>query len=85
MIEMEKLKKRVKIFYDENMPTHIVTKQLDWWNGYIIEVLDDHIIFLDRIRGRVPIIYEDIVEFDFFKGNMSTLKKVGELKENENT
>jgi hypothetical protein len=80
MIDMITLKKRVKVMFDLNSPVHIITKDNTWLNGYILSMNDDYFLLLDRKDGEIPIFYADVTKFEFFTGDVSTLKKkeVGE-------
>ena len=75
MNEMEILKKRVKIFFDLDTPCHIITKSGTWINGYIQDVSDEFFIVIDRKDGLLPIFYPEVDKFEFFVGDLSTLKR----------
>lgn len=66
------------MFFDLGTPVHIVTLEDTWLNGYIVEVSDDYFIVLDRKDGKIPVLYDTVRLFDFFVGDLGTLKKVGE-------
>jgi hypothetical protein len=72
------IKKRVEVFLKQNQPAHIVTNVDSWYNGYVINTFedDDYFIFLDRKLGKVAIFYKDIIKFEFFTGDMESLKRV---------
>ena len=70
------IKKRVEVFLEKNIPAHIILNDDTWLNGYIIKTYDDYFDFLDRKKGDLPIFYTDIRTFDFFKGDLNSLKKV---------
>ena len=71
------LKKRIGTFLKDNIPAHIVTKDGSWLNGYIVKVYSDYFDFLDRKKGKIPIFFIDIELFEFFNGDMNSLKKEG--------
>jgi hypothetical protein len=75
MIGVDTLKKRVKVMFDLNSPVHIITKDETWLNGYILSMNDDYFLLLDRKDGEIPIFYVDVTKFEFFTGDVSTLKK----------
>lgn len=72
---MDLIKKRVEIFLKDNIPAHIVSKENSWFNGYVLEIFEEHFFFLDRVEGKVPIFFVDVRIFDFFEGDFRTLKK----------
>lgn len=69
------IKKRVKVFMDKDIPAHIILKDNTWLNGYIVEVSDEFFMFLERKQGILPVFYIDVRLFEFFIGDMSTLKR----------
>lgn len=81
MTDLITLKKRVNIFLEQNTPAHIVLNDDSWYNGYIVKTYDDYFIFLDRIKGEIPVFFVDVHVFEFFKGDINTLKKIGDKNE----
>lgn len=81
MNEMIKIKRRIELFQKDNIPAHIVTVQDYWYNGYIVEANEDHLVLLDRKKGKVPLMHSDIKIFDFFVGDLNTLKKLEDLED----
>lgn len=75
MTDIEMIKKRIQVLHKDDIPTHIVTKNNEWYNGYIVLLYDDYMSFMDRIKGILPIFYVDIDKLEFFKGDISSLKK----------
>jgi hypothetical protein len=76
MDDLDKIKKRAKVFLELDTPVHIVTKDDTWINGYIVSVYDDYFVVLDRVDGEIPIFYADVDKFNFFTGDVTTLKKI---------
>ena len=74
------LRKRAEVFLQQEQPVHITTNDDSWYNGYITKVYDDYFNILDRKKGEVPIFFVDVRKFDFFNGDISTLKKKEDLK-----
>lgn len=69
------IKRRTELFCKDSIPAHILNKDGDWFNGYVLTVHDDYFDFLDRKKGKIPLFFADIATFDFFRGDLSTLKK----------
>jgi hypothetical protein len=78
MEEMETIKKKVKLYHNGDVPIHVVTNSDSWVNGYILNVYDDYFEVFDRHDGKVPIFYADVGLIEFFRGDYSTLKRVGD-------
>ena len=74
-IEVEKHQKTAAILFNHNLPIHVVTKQDDWFNGYIKEYNADSILIFDRVEGYTLLMFEDISILEQFKGDVSTLKR----------
>lgn len=69
------LKKKVGVFLEQEKPAHIILNDNSWLNGYVTKVYDDYFNFLDRKKGEVPIFFVDVAKFEFFKGDLSSLKR----------
>ncbi len=69
------LKQKARIFFEKNIPVHIITNSDKWLNGYILELSVDFFIILDRYDGEQPIFFSEIEILDKFEGDYSTLKR----------
>jgi hypothetical protein len=69
------LKQKAQIFFDKNIPVHIITNSDKWLNGYITEISADFFIILDRFDGEQPIFFSEIRIFEKFEGDYFTLKR----------
>lgn len=59
---------KADIFSLKNIPVHVVTKQNDWYNGYIKEVSPKFIIIKDRKHGESLLFYKDIFVLEQYRG-----------------
>lgn len=57
---MEESKQKAKIFLEENTYTFIKTYGNSYYNGYIIKLKEEYILFKDDKLGEFPILYSDI-------------------------
>jgi len=65
MITKQK-KERANFFLRKRTLVHIKTKK-DFYNGYIVEVHSDKIIFDDRLFGEIIVFFEEIFRIEPYK------------------
>ena len=67
MKEMNKkeVKERLSLFHNNNIYTYIKNIYHKFFNGYIIEIKDDYIIFKDDYIGNIPIQIKEIEELEY--------------------
>ena len=75
-LETGKHQKTAAILYNHGLAVHIVTKNDDWYNGFIHEFNVDCILIFDRIDCLIFVDLCDIEIIEQFRGDLSTLKKV---------
>jgi len=75
--EIDQVKRKIQVFFDKEIPVHIVTKSDSWINGYITEVSSDFCMVWDRKDGKIPVFFLDIRILETFEGDISSLKKEG--------
>lgn len=74
-MDKEKAQKLSAIFFNKELPVHIVTKDDSWVNGYIYEYESTCIIVDDRYTGTRVIDFDNIEIIEQFTGDLSTLKR----------
>lgn len=74
-IDAEKHQKNAAILFNHHLPVHIVTKNHDWYNGYIKEYNGDSILVFDRVEGFTLIHFSEVSVLEQFRGDTSTLKR----------
>lgn len=58
---------KIEFYQDNKIKIHIETRDLQFYNGLIIEHSDKHLIILDRYVGQVFIYFQEITSFEKFK------------------
>ena len=58
--DIEFLQKKATEYFNRGIFVHIKTKKDSWYNGTILEVSADFILFLDRFDGQLPIFFLEI-------------------------
>lgn len=87
-MEKEKImqtKKRLKVFLNNELPIHLITKQDSWMNGYVLDMDDDFFRVFDRVDGVLLVLYSDVRKLDQFTGNTNTLPSLNALNERRKT
>lgn len=74
-MEMEEVKRKIQVFFDKDIPIHIVTKSDSWINGFITEVGAEFFMVNDRKMGNMPLFFSDIRILETFDGDYSSLPK----------
>ena len=67
------MKKKAEYFLEDKRKIHISLKSGKFYNGFIVEIRNEFLIFEDAVLSKVPIWYEDIKE-----GSMEPFKELGE-------
>jgi len=65
---------RIKLFYNTKTYTHIQNVFERFYNGYIISIESNHIIFQDDELGNIPIIITEITKIDYSLKNKNPNK-----------
>ena len=82
MEQENKYRNRAKVYFKTNTPCHIITEQDEWVNGFIVgEPEEDFFYVLDKVNGKVRVLYVDIAKFEEYVGDYNKLiipEKVGE-------
>lgn len=52
--------KRAKIYLQENQEVHLSLKNGSFYNGYIVELSTEFIIFKDNMLGKMPIFFREL-------------------------
>lgn len=65
----DEISERLLLFKKSKVYTYIKNIYSNFYNGYIIESKDKHIIFKDDKLGQIPIIISEIVEIDYSRKN----------------
>ena len=67
MAEETGFKKKAEYFKLNNMKVHIVLKNnKTFYNGKIDEIKEDLLIFHDRVKGKIPVSYQEIFRLEKF-------------------
>ena len=72
---MDEVKRRIQVFFDKEIPVHIVTNSDSWINGFITEVGADFFMVNDRKMGEIPLFFLDIHILETFDGDYSSLPR----------
>jgi len=74
-MEMEnKYRNRAIAYFKTRTPCHIITEQGSWINGYIDGEPEEYCFYvIDKINGRVKVLYVDIETFEEYVGNRNKL------------
>jgi len=78
MEQENKFRDRAIAYFKTNTPCHIITEQEDWVNGYIVEEPEEYCFYvLDKVDGKVKVLYVDIAKFEEYIGDKNKLVEVG--------
>lgn len=67
----EEKKKRIDLFFDRQIPVHIITQTGKWVNGYVKEISSEFIIINDRVRGEQLVFFNEMFKIEQFNGDIS--------------
>lgn len=56
------IKKKVEYFLEDKKVIHISLKSGRFYNGYVVEIRTDFMIFNDKVLGELPVWFDEIKE-----------------------
>ena len=73
--KIQEFRERAKAYFDSKTPTHIITIQDSWINGFIVSVSEHHFEVLDKGKEQpTKVHYIDIYIFEAYRGPVSKLR-----------
>jgi len=74
MEQENKYRNRAIAYFKTNTPCYIITEQDEWVNGYIHGEPEEYCFYvLDKVNGRVRVLYVNISKFEEYVGDKSKL------------